>query len=838
MSFLSGIFLTALVVAAGPTIIHLLNRRRRRTIHWAAMDFLREVIKRNRRILQLRDLLLLLLRTVAVILFVLAMARPYWLAGKEEAAGEVPMHAVLVIDNSLSMGYKRLDKSLLDEAKAKARTFIEALPAGSEISVIPLCSHSQWHARNVYAAKEDALEAVERIEIVDRSARAADGFARVRQACLQASDIPTKRVVFLSDMQDNTWSLDGVEQYLEDISDVQIVQLAPPNRTNTWVESFELLRGIADTDSTAVFRATIRHEGEKREHVQVSLKINGAVVKRRHEDLISGHSRQLDFRYKFDVAGTSAEPQFVPASIEVAPDRLPMDDSRTLIVPVVARVPVVFIDQLGSSTERPKEDLYGETYLVRKLISSASPRGTGGGVGKQLVRKVRRAIHEITRDDLKDARLVVIAGVKSPTPRAVSLLREYVEQGGQLFLAAGGEFDPVQWTAMAWRDGAGIMPAPLRSIPVGSVPAPDEREVAGFRLDEDSLVGDILPLVTTPEESDDVRRSALFYKIVVVDEKAGRKAINNAERKRIKELEQLRKQDRRAYDARQPNWLAWTGPQKRDWSKLSVDELVSATQLQVMGRYKKEDKEGWEEKNKKNKEEKRYFPFVVQRDIGKGRVVMLTSGLWPSWNTLALENSVLVLDRILRSMMLRSLPPRTFGPEREIVIPVDVADPNAEFEIETPDASATRTQTVEARRGDVPGYDVVVRSVEQRGVYRVRPRKQAGQEDTEAPVMMFAVNGPSSESELASKDKQEIPDQIGQTNIRWLEAGDEISLVGKAYIDPDFWKVLMIMALACLGLEMLLLGVWTAKSRLAARDEPGDAAPLPAGRQGLPETTS
>ena len=62
------------------------------------MDFLREVIKRNRRILHLRDVLLLLLRTAAVVLFVLAMARPYWLAGKTEAAGDVPMHAVLVID--------------------------------------------------------------------------------------------------------------------------------------------------------------------------------------------------------------------------------------------------------------------------------------------------------------------------------------------------------------------------------------------------------------------------------------------------------------------------------------------------------------------------------------------------------------------------------------------------------------------------------------------------------------------------------------------------------------------------------------------------------------------
>ena len=50
-----------------------------------------------------------------------------------------PVHAVLIVDNSLSMGYEKLDGTLLDEAKTKAREFIDALPQGSRISVLPLC---------------------------------------------------------------------------------------------------------------------------------------------------------------------------------------------------------------------------------------------------------------------------------------------------------------------------------------------------------------------------------------------------------------------------------------------------------------------------------------------------------------------------------------------------------------------------------------------------------------------------------------------------------------------------------------------------------------------------
>ena len=59
--------LAGAICAAGPIIIHLLNRRRFRVIQWAAMDFLREAMQRNRRIMQIRDIILLVLRTAWLI---------------------------------------------------------------------------------------------------------------------------------------------------------------------------------------------------------------------------------------------------------------------------------------------------------------------------------------------------------------------------------------------------------------------------------------------------------------------------------------------------------------------------------------------------------------------------------------------------------------------------------------------------------------------------------------------------------------------------------------------------------------------------------------------------
>ena len=67
------------------------------------MDFLKEAVQRQRRILTLRDIILLILRTLCVLLFGLAMARPYSESSSAVVSSGQPVHAILVVDNSLSM---------------------------------------------------------------------------------------------------------------------------------------------------------------------------------------------------------------------------------------------------------------------------------------------------------------------------------------------------------------------------------------------------------------------------------------------------------------------------------------------------------------------------------------------------------------------------------------------------------------------------------------------------------------------------------------------------------------------------------------------------------------
>src|SRR5271167_2111147 len=76
MTLLSPLLVWGTLLGAIPIIIHLLNRRRFRRVEWAPMRYLKLTIQRNRKRIQLEQLLLLLLRIALPVLLFFFLARP------------------------------------------------------------------------------------------------------------------------------------------------------------------------------------------------------------------------------------------------------------------------------------------------------------------------------------------------------------------------------------------------------------------------------------------------------------------------------------------------------------------------------------------------------------------------------------------------------------------------------------------------------------------------------------------------------------------------------------------------------------------------------------------
>src|SRR3954470_381608 len=184
-SFLSGIFVSPLFAFAGaalasiPIIIHILNRRRFKTVRWAAMEYLLQAMRKNRRRLKFEQWLLLAIRCLLIFLMGMALARPLGCDNNTIAAlgGQRTALHVFVLDNSYSMAYEpggRPDaKSHLDQAKLMAKRIIDRLAAGNEEVMVITASSPVDHRNSVdpHAATpkptydlQAARSAIDRIE--------------------------------------------------------------------------------------------------------------------------------------------------------------------------------------------------------------------------------------------------------------------------------------------------------------------------------------------------------------------------------------------------------------------------------------------------------------------------------------------------------------------------------------------------------------------------------------------------------------------------------------------------------------------------------------------------
>ena len=81
MSFLTPLFFLGVAALAAPILVHLVRRTRARKIQFPALVFVRQVPQRTIRRRTLQNVLLLLLRCLALLLIVIAFTRPFFTTG-------------------------------------------------------------------------------------------------------------------------------------------------------------------------------------------------------------------------------------------------------------------------------------------------------------------------------------------------------------------------------------------------------------------------------------------------------------------------------------------------------------------------------------------------------------------------------------------------------------------------------------------------------------------------------------------------------------------------------------------------------------------------------------
>lgn len=203
MSFLQPILLWGLLAAAVPIIIHLLNRRRHKTVMWAAMQFLLKATRESRGKKKLRHILILACRALGVASLATAAARPLISGMLGWSSGGRPEVVVVLFDRSASMEMNPKNDTV-PRRKLALKRVRDALASldGARVVLIDSASGNPQEVPS-----PEVLDSLSSVAATDT---AADMPSLAVRAAEFLTEVPGRAEVWMvSDLQTSNWQPDS-----------------------------------------------------------------------------------------------------------------------------------------------------------------------------------------------------------------------------------------------------------------------------------------------------------------------------------------------------------------------------------------------------------------------------------------------------------------------------------------------------------------------------------------------------------------------------------------------------------------------------------------------------
>jgi hypothetical protein len=398
-SFLSPLFLIGVLAAAVPILLHLFHRKTEVVIDFPAVSLLKRAPVQQHRRRQLRELLLLALRVLALVLLALSFARPYF-AGS--TAPESAPLTVIAVDTSMSMSAP----GQFDRVREAVSRAAGEAPSSHALALIAFADA----ATVVVPPTTDRSAVTSQIAALSPGG----GGTRFRTALARASEVigaREGRVVIVTDLQQSGWesSDDGG---LPDGVDVEVIGIAPPAGNLAITSAERRDRRVA---------ASIQNYGNLEVKAPVRLMVAGKELAR--AEIVVAPLGAADVELTAPLPATGEAEVRVDDTIGYQPDNvrvLALDPS-----PATA-VGIVVTDPTGAT---------GGLYLERALSVAGS--------GREFDIDVRdgRDAGRWTPADLSRMGALFVLGTRTLERAGRELIKTYLNDGGQVFLAMGPDVD-------------------------------------------------------------------------------------------------------------------------------------------------------------------------------------------------------------------------------------------------------------------------------------------------------------------------------------------------------------------------------------------------------------
>jgi len=767
----------ALAVAV-PIIIHLLNRRRFKVVDWAAMDFLKQAEKLNKRRIQLEDLLLLLLRCLAMLLIGFLLARPFLKSGfVGSLISNARSERIFILDDSPSMGARGPDGTALDVSVRKLGDYLSDLAAdeSGDAATLYLTSAPEKPLFAGVPLKSNSLtemlEAIDELKPSDHPADYNEVLSRVRRRMQEKSSSLNRILFVMTDLRQRDWAgarpsaIEAEEGDAEEVvvtSTMANLQTLSKDLAGCFLLDFgssdtanlEII-SIAPQDKTLVggvptrFDVTVRNHGNApATDVAISF---GAASQLPMEDIIArippGGTASVPFTYSFareesEEAGATGRPAAMRAVIKpdsAAEDMLDADNERLFPGRVMQGVRVVIVD--GNPEARAEKT---ESFFLKRALA---PRGSmASGMDVKVM-----GVEEFDDINLDEVQYLVLCNAYRVTNRAdrnderLEEIRAWVASGGGLFIALGDEIDEDYYNQKLYRDGKGLLPLKLVQM-VGDDTGESWANYQLLTANHPALKvfeGDANPLLA------DVKVFRWWQCELPVFDEEEKSTDNEA---------------------------------AEEDSTLSADGSV-----QILARFTNGESD----------------PALVESAVGEGRVLVSTTSLDLDWSNWPKEFSYLIAQQeIARHLARNDSANGVLTVGEPIRQPVDLSRFKIDLQLTAPGeklvALQARKPTAEDKKNS-PVWSVDFEEVESRGFYELALEPARGGEPER---VLFAANMEAGEGALERVDTEGFKTQLSDSNIEYAKAfptsGKEISAARH-----EIWKTLLFLLVALLCGEQI-----------------------------------
>ncbi len=444
MPFFAPWMLWGLAAAAIPVLLHIFRRRTARRILWGAWMFLAETMRMKRRRLLLEDLLLMLLRTLAVICAALAFSRPYLpefaLFGSHRGARDV----VVLLDDSASMNLRGPGgRTRFEDAKEEARELVRRAPGGTAFGLV---AGGKIMTAAPFSSKHEILAMIDAAEpgtgVFDAPARLADA-----AAVLAGGTHAQKDAVIFGDGQAWGWRADETTAWERvgrlyarfggKAAVTERVLESSQKVTNAGVASITPSRRIVGTDRPVTFSVAVTASGtEAAAPGEVEFSVDGRPVAHAPAgQVLPGATRTLSFPFAF----TNVGPHLVVARIPQLDD-LASDNVATQVVDVIDTLDVLLVNGHPGAKGFDRPTAFLEAALA-------------GGVTSRTVR-VQDLVRTNTFDKVAACFLCDVPNLPGKTADQVA---RYVAEGGGLVVVPADTAELAFYTNWTWK-GETVLP--------------------------------------------------------------------------------------------------------------------------------------------------------------------------------------------------------------------------------------------------------------------------------------------------------------------------------------------------------------------------------------------